>query len=381
MRIGFVTGEYPPMQGGVGDVTRRLATEIAAQGHNTYVFTREQAKKASEQGIDVSTVVTGRWGWMVNCSIKTWVIEKQLDVINIQFQTAAFDMHPSIHWLSDCLQNIPVAVTFHDLRAPYLFPKAGPVRKWIVRRLACQADGVITTNLEDEGMLRDEWHVKQMRRIPIGSSITPHLSPDYDREARRAALGVRPDDLLIGYFGFLNHSKGGLILLDALKQLIDQGVQAKLIMIGGRQGASDPTNADYAALVDAHIQQHDLDTHIYWTGFIDDSEVSACFHDTDLVVLPYQDGASLRRSTLITALVHGRAIVTTTPRIKVPELADTVEAIPSGDATALARAISHLRDNPAHRQALEHAAERVAQQFGWGGIAHNTVDFFSELLR
>lgn len=378
MRVGFVTGEYPPMQGGIGDVTRELARTMAVQGHRVYVFTRTQAIGASEPGIEVSAAVSGKWGWPTNASIKAWAAEKQLDMIDVQFQTAAFNMHPSIHWLPESVQAIPVVVTFHDLRVPYLFPKAGPVREWIVRRLARRADAVITTNHEDESTLR-QWQVGHMCRIPIGSSIIDSLPAGYDRHARRAALGVGPDELLISYFGFLNHSKGGLVLLDALRQLIEQGAPAHLVMIGGRQGASDPTNAKYTAQVDAFIAQHDLAGRIHWTGFIDNTGVSTCFHDSDLVALPYLDGASLRRSTLMTALAHGRAIVTTTPQTHLPELAGAIETVPPGNAEALAAAILRLWRDPARRKHLEQAVIPAAQHFGWDRIARETVDFFKTL--
>ena len=140
MRVGFVTGEYPPMEGGIGDVTRELGRTMAAQGHSVYVFTRQQARGAGEPGIDVSSVVGGRWGWRTNSLIAAWAAEKQLDVIDIQFQTAAFNMHPSIHWLPGNIRTVPIVVTFHDLRVPYLFPKpewhaSGSSGGWLAQQM------------------------------------------------------------------------------------------------------------------------------------------------------------------------------------------------------------------------------------------------------
>ena len=39
--------------------------------------------------------------------------------------------------------------TFHDLRPPYLFPKAGPLRDYVTHRLARASDAVIGTNGSD----------------------------------------------------------------------------------------------------------------------------------------------------------------------------------------------------------------------------------------
>jgi hypothetical protein len=49
MRIGFITGEYPPMQGGVGAFTRELAREMVRQGHDVEVLTRETVQGASDE--------------------------------------------------------------------------------------------------------------------------------------------------------------------------------------------------------------------------------------------------------------------------------------------------------------------------------------------
>ncbi|MDQ3700472.1 MAG: glycosyltransferase, partial [Chloroflexota bacterium] len=52
MRIGLVTGEYPPDVGGVGDHTHRLAHELAARGHAVHVVTsaRRGADPAATAG-------------------------------------------------------------------------------------------------------------------------------------------------------------------------------------------------------------------------------------------------------------------------------------------------------------------------------------------
>ena len=45
MRIGMITGEYPPMQGGIGAYTRILAGEMAKQGNDLFVLSREGTLK------------------------------------------------------------------------------------------------------------------------------------------------------------------------------------------------------------------------------------------------------------------------------------------------------------------------------------------------
>lgn len=377
----MVTGEYPPMQGGVGAFTREVARALAALGHPVSIFTRAEGQQADEPGITVAAEVRGRWGWRTIPAIRAWVRERQIELINIQFQTAAYNMHPAVHWLPSRLAEVPVVVTFHDLRVPYLFPKAGKLRPWIVRKLAADADGTIATDHADEAVLRDEWRVLRVCWVPIGSNVTATRPPGYDRKAWRASLGTGPDELLISYFGFLNESKGGLVLIEALARLVAEGVRAHLVMIGGRGGASDPTNLAYGERVDAAIARFGLVECVHWTGFVDDAVVSAHFYASDLCALPYLDGVSLRRGTLMAALAHGRAIVTTAPQTSAPELDGVVEVVPPGDASALAEAIARLWRDSGQREALEAAALDAAQQFSWEGIARRTLDFYQAIRR
>ena len=134
MRIGIVTGEYPPMQGGVGAYSHILAQTFAVQGHDVFVFSSDKTGE-NDPAIQLTNPVK-RWRWGSLRAVKQWAQTQRLDVINLQYQTAAFGMSPWIHFLPDYLREIPFVTTFHDLLFPYLFPKAGPLRDWIVMRLA-----------------------------------------------------------------------------------------------------------------------------------------------------------------------------------------------------------------------------------------------------
>ena len=380
VRVGFVAGEYPPMQGGVGAFTREVAQAIVQKGHTVSVLTRVGVEQVEGSGIEIAAVVGKCWGWSTLGAAARWIETQQIDIMNIQFQTAAYNMHPAIHWLPRYISAVPVVVTFHDLRTPYLFPKAGPVRTWIVRELAHNADAVIATDRADQKTLIEDWHTSNVCWIPIGSNVTTAPLAGYERGAWRAKLGVQPDDLLISYFGFLNASKGGLVLVRALAYLIEWGIPAYLIMIGGRAGASDPTNVAYGERVDATIERHGLNNRVHWTGFVEDELVSAYFLASDLTALPYLDGVSLRRGTLMAALAHGQAIVTTSPMAEVPELDKVVHVVPPNDAHALAEAILALWNDPPQRKRMGKAAQETARLFSWDRIATQTLALYEELL-
>ncbi|MCS7178113.1 MAG: glycosyltransferase family 4 protein [Anaerolineae bacterium] len=380
MRIGLVTGEFPPDQGGVGDFTFRLAEAMVALGCDVHVITGplRTLEHETRPPFPVHRAVPS-WRWGCWRGILRVAQETRLELLNLQYQAAAYGMHPAVHFLPQPSARPPVVVTFHDLRVPYLFPKAGPLRWQVVRMLARRADGVIVTNREDYLRLEGEIPRDRLALIPIGSNIPPTPPPGYDPLAERTRWGVGPGDLLLGYFGFLNESKGGEELIRALALLVARGVPAHLLMIGGRVGTSDPTNRAYAAFIDGLIAELGLTERVHWTGYTDPPSVSAGLLATDVCILPYRDGVSFRRGTLHACLAHGRAIVTTCPAVPLPEVRDgeNMLLVPSRDADALAEAVLRLWRDPALRARLEAGARALATDFSWDRIARQTVAFLS----
>ncbi|MBN1563728.1 MAG: glycosyltransferase family 4 protein [Anaerolineae bacterium] len=382
MRIGQITGEYPPMQGGVGAFTHELCRALTDLGHECFVFTDHKAANAHHT--DPAAHVTAdahTWSWSTLGRIRRWAQAQKLDVVNIQYQAAAFNMSAFIHILPMRLDNVCVVTTFHDLLVPYLFPKAGPLRYQAVLTLARSSDGVIVTNRGDEDRLSLEKTIANLEHIPIGSNISAALPQNYEREAWRAAQGYAVKDLVIGYFGFLNASKGIDTLLQSIKMARDKGIPAKLLMIGGRTGASDPTNIAFANEIDQLIEDLDLSKHIRWTGFVPDEEVSAHLTAADLIALPFRDGVSFRRGSLMAALAHGCPIITTQPQVDLPDLVANRHAllVPPDSPTALCIAIEDLADNADLRTELGRNALELAQAFTWDTIAARSAALFEKL--
>jgi glycosyltransferase involved in cell wall biosynthesis len=372
MHILFVTGEYPPLRGGVGAYTAELGHALGEQGVQISVLTSHRVQ-ASTGPITVYPLIK-RWDWSIWRRIRQHAQSIGADWIHIQYQTAAYTMHPAINFAPWYWRRqgraFHVAWTYHDLLVPYLFPKAGAhLRRWVTERPAHSSDLVIVTNEGDRLALA--LHKLPAINIPIGSNIAGRRLNAAERQQRRQQRGYTDADLVIGYFGFLNHSKGGLTLVQTLDQLVQAGHNAHLLMIGERVGSSDPTNFAYLQAVERLIAQHDLTARVQWTGHQPAAEVSADLGACDLLLLPYVDGASLRRGTLLAALAHGCAIVTTTPRSPLPELVDGRDLIfvAPEDAEAAATAIRRLVATPQLQAELRAQAYRTSQQFTWPRIA------------
>lgn len=375
----FVTGEYPPMVGGVGRFTAELAGALQVQGAQSAVLTDKQVTA----GTEAVRVLPGRgsWGWGILSDIPARAHAAGAEWVHVQYQTAAFGMHPAVNVLPYFLRRhgLRAAWTYHDLRVPYLFPKAGARLRNLVTRLPLRAaDAVVVTNQSDWESVQGQVQRGQLHRIPIGSDIESRQFSAEERVQRRAAHGYGSAQLVLGYFGFLNASKGGLTLIETLAALAGEGLDARLLMIGERVGASDETNFRYLQRVEAAIAEHGLDSRVQWTGHQSDAEVAADFNAIDVLVMPYEDGMSMRRSTLTAALANGCAIVTTHPQDPTPELradADLV-LVPPRDPAATAAAVRRIAADPRLAESLRANAREAARQFSWEVIAARHLEMY-----
>ena len=415
LRITFVAGEYPPLQGGLGDYTRELGRALVQAGHRVTVVTRRVADapdRGDAPGEPTARRVVDGWGWRAWPAVRRAVADA--DMVHIQYQTAAYGMHPFINtlpWLLrlgdlPTLPTLPMpsydrrksgkggkagwrgrpllAITYHDTRIPYLFPKAGPLRPWVTRLPGRGADLVVATNAEDGARLGSV--ARALAYIPIGSNIAPLADPSA-RPAFRARWGIGAATPLLVYFGFVNRAKGADTLVAALARLRAAGLPAQALMLGGQVGASDPTNARFLAEVQAQAQQLGVASALVWTDFLPEAEVSAALVSADLAVLPYREGVSLQRGTLMAALAHGLPVVTTRPPVPpppspLPRLVDDRNAVlvPPDDPAALADAVASLWADPARRERLGAAAAELAQAFRWERIAAQHVEEYQRLM-
>ncbi len=382
MHIGLITGEYPPLHGGVGDFTREVARELARAGHTVHVLTthtHDTTGTSHEDGITVHRTVRN-WGWQTRADVLKWAHANKIELLNLQYQAAAYHMHGAINLLPGQLgRHLPCVVTFHDLRVPYLFAKAGKLRKAVMYHMARQASGIIVTNSEDGDELRSQGIASSL--IPIGSNIVPQPPTFHDPIAWRRARNIPEDMRLFGYFGFMNESKGGINLLQALEQ-IPAKTKISLLFIGEQLGASDPTNADYRTALKGLIASQGLQPRVFETGYLDAAGVSETFAMCDCLALPYSDGVSYRRGTLMAALAHGCALVTTDPSAPTPAIVDgeNMLLVPPGNPSALAGAVMRVFADHPLRIRLQAGAKDLSKLFTWDSIAAETLRVFKSVV-
>jgi glycosyltransferase involved in cell wall biosynthesis len=339
--------------------------------------------------------IVPNWGWRSWSAVTKFLRTHQPDILHIQYQAAAFDLGGWVNWLPWYLKKRHIATkivtTFHDLRIPYIFPKAGSFRWKSILALARHSDAVICTNREDQLTINNSKspHLPispspRLTHIPLGNNVEPQPPANFNRDTWREKYNAQNDTLLLAYFGFLNESKGGEELIEALALLRRQGIDARLLFIGGDVGDADPTNVAYAQRVQALIEQHGLAQFIHRTGYIDLPEISANLLAADAVVMPYRDGVSFRRTTLIAALRHGCPVISTAsanPAL-IPEIksGENMLLAPPNNSAMLAQTIAPLAKNHKLCLKLAEGAKQLGNLFEWENIAKQTANLYKTVV-
>jgi len=356
--ILYVTGEYPPHRGGIADYTSMLRAEVDALGYQTYVLTLDGA-----EGPGVFTI--GSWSWPVALQIREIINQHPVDIVHIQYQAGAFDMHPAINALPTTLSawlRLPVITTFHDLRVPYLFPKAGRLRKAVMLRMARASTCVVVTNPGDERVLNEA--EIETRRIPLGPSLPPP-GPEARPNGR-----VRS----VGYFGFPSREKGLLDLIAALGRF-DESERPQLTLVG----APKPDSGTHTYLTVADLEEfgHEQGIEIELTGYLPPQEAADRLASCSALALPFPNGATQRSSALIAALNLGRPVVTTSRDIQAELLGleglPQLITVPPGDIEA-------LRDGLDRALSAEIAPVQLPSQYHWPAIGARHAELYEELL-
>jgi glycosyltransferase involved in cell wall biosynthesis len=356
-RVLLVTGEYPPLPGGIGDYTANLRLALAGVGVESVVLS---GRGAHGEGVRV----TPDWGWRTYRRVARIVRAAQVDLVHIQYQAGAFDMHVAVNLLPGTVRarlRVPVVTTFHDLRPPFLFPKAGPMRKLSVLRMARMSAGVITTNPGDEAALARA-RIRSTR-IPIGPNLPP---------PQRGSRAFDPD--AIAFFGYPTRAKGTEDLIQACGRLARQ--QPTTLLFVGEQGRAAPTN-DVLQAEEVDRLARMAGVTVERTGRLSPQEASNALASCAVVALPFRSGASQRSGSLLAALQSGRPVVTTAP----PNASNLGElaALPQltlalrEDVEDLATAIASVRHSPSSTAPLP-------GEYRWQSIAARHLEVYEAAL-
>ena len=185
--------------------------------------------------------------------------------------------------------------------------------------------------------------------LPVASNI-PVCDEPTGRKAVRELYAER-GELVVGHFGTYGaHVRN--ILMGTVPTLMKNSEGISLLLMG--RGSE--------ALRDAVIDEYpDLARCIHATGELNSVELSRAVKACDVMLQPYPDGISSRRTSAMTALSHGIPVVTTSGHLTESFWAQSgaVAIVPSDDTAGLVNITQRLLRDIAAREKMGAAAKRL----------------------
>jgi glycosyltransferase involved in cell wall biosynthesis len=357
MTWAFLTGEYPPQRGGVADYTHSVATALAVQGDAVHVWAPQCADEPCQElpgPVHVHRLPGFDRKSLLMLSADLAKLTKPLRLL-VQYVPQAFGWKgmnvPFCFWLSR--QEHPLWVTFHEVRFPFLWSQSpqrnllAAVTRIMSSRVARAAERILITipawgPLLPKGT-KTEW-------LPVPSNFPSEVDPA-DVAALRLRLGEAP---IVGHFGTYGELISPL-LSGAILRLLAADSHLRVLLLGH---GSERFAASYLRSHPQHESRliaggsrasYDLACHL-----------AAC----DVVMQPYPDGVSSRRTTLMASLALGLPIVTTSGPLTEAlwEKSDAVVLAPVGREQALADGVQLLLADRARRDEIGRKAKDLHQR-------------------
>lgn len=356
-----MTGEFPPAPGGVSDYTFAVAAALAGAGECVHVWCPgARGSAADPAGVTVHRS-DGHWTaadidgfdraldalpgprrllvqWVphafgrrsMNLRFCAWVVSRARagDTIDLMVHEPFLPFREG-SWRQD------VAAVVHRLMVWRLLRAAR--RTWV-------SIPAWTAALEP-------WAPQAMRFcwLPVPSNVPVSASPAAPSDPRsRFPVSVRQ---VIGHFGTYDRLQGDR-LHDLIPRLLDGRDDLGVLLLGRHGG-------DFARQV---VARHPaLAARVLAAPDLPAPDLSAHLLACDVLLQPYPDGASTRRTTLMAALSHGVPTVTTRGRLTEPfwESSRAVAMVGCDDHAALVGAVHRLVEDRDGRHEMAAAARAL----------------------
>lgn len=363
-RIVMVSGAAPPLVDGVGDYTRGLLAVLAETrpAWNWWHLTRRRRWYSPpierRNRVVVLRPVHGWTGRGVTLAARALGALRP-DLLHVQEQIHSFyetDAAVRIAEAAKC----PVVTTLHEFHS-----ERDSVRHTValVRRSAA-----VLAN--DQRTTRR--CVAYTGRAPDLVAWSPSNVPPPLPEWR-----VSPVPGLLVTFGQLNAIKALEVVFAAFRELHARRAQLRWRLIGPFTPAGNPYHATLAERLAHHAVE-------FTGGFRDscDRRLRTLLGEGAVALLPFVDGASLRRTSLASAWTFGLPVITTPPLDTEPGIADGRNCllVQADDPAAWVTAIERVLDDEALASRLRVGGLETARAHDWQNLAALHVAIYDRLL-
>jgi len=344
----YISGSWPPIKCGVGDYLYSLTRYLTVDWR---VITSVDAQ--SNDG--VFTIVKD-WKFRDWQAIRSKISEVNPGIIHYQYPSTQYGRKPFPNLLPRYIKKyfpqVPLFATIHE------YHDASKLGKKRIEFTLKPFKNVFVSNIEDQISLKAKFPKKHIKLVRVGSNIpVAKVGPI---KKRRIAKEINPNGKnLVVYFGYIDPSKGVDNLLDSMNKW---GGNCRLILATEH----NPKNP-YHIELNKKIISSKQDVH--WTGYMSSGRISATLQLSSIVVLPFNQPASMRRGSLIAAMSHGCSIATTGPVAEVLVDNKNCWLMQDNSPHSITKAVNGLLDEPKLAKLIGLNAKETSKQFEWKEIA------------
>jgi len=236
MKIIHVANFYGPKSGGIKTTLHNLGLGYRSEGHEFIYLI--PGKKFSRESNEYGGCITLP-SWVIPFSGGYRVIRSTRQVKSILQALKPDRLEVSDRFTLSCLgrwashRKIPAIVFSHEtlkgLVKSYFGFSLNKFVKWHNTKLAAKFDYVVTTT-DFASSEFNEIGTSNLVQIPLGVDLTNFSPERYNDELRTKML--KGGDVLLVHCGRLSPEKKPERSLQALRELLDRGVNARLVFVG-----------------------------------------------------------------------------------------------------------------------------------------------------
>jgi glycosyltransferase involved in cell wall biosynthesis len=299
MRIGLLSGAYPPAVDGIGDYTHLLASELARQ-HEVVVFTgRQDAYANGEDFPVVGAFDPAKPASILNLPAAI-AAGPALDRLVVQYNPFSFGPRGFNPWLpltlSHLRKRLRLSIMFHETYVPCEELAQFGMRLWQIPQfyfLSRMADPAYSSCSRWLPVIHRATG-REPIPLPVGSNVA---RSGLSRDEARKRLGIAGDARVLGVFGSAHPSRLLAWICDAANRIAARSPGTVLVYIGADGKALRPGLGPEVRFLDRGLLPSDA---------VGDSLMAA-----DCLLAPFVDGLSTRRGSVVAAFQHGLPVIST----------------------------------------------------------------------
>jgi glycosyltransferase involved in cell wall biosynthesis len=297
----ILTGEYPPDPGGVSDYTAHVARALAGAGEEVHVFAPGLEDLGESGGVVCHRLPRGfgigALGGLAR-DIARLPTPRRVLVQYVPHALGYRSMNlPLCAWLRTL--GDPVDVMFHEVAYPWEVSHRAllaAAHRAMAMAAVRAADRVFASTHAWDALLRAAG-ARGVEVLAIPSSLPESVSPGAATSAR-ARLSLPPGTLLVGHFGTFGAAVAAM-LAGILERVL--GPSGRVGLLVGRGSIEFAGSLAHAGGWRERLRA---------TGALASDAAAAALAACDLLVQPFPDGITTRRTSAMAGLALGVPMVT-----------------------------------------------------------------------